>query len=125
MADKAPLDSAIWAGAIDSVGGSTLVNLLKGMRYHGVVAACGLAGGAAFEGTVFPFILRGVRLIGIDSAYFPADRRPAGWARLARGLDPGLLARMTRTIPLDDVPAVAPDFLAGRVQGRVVADIRA
>ncbi|MGD9509450.1 MAG: MDR family oxidoreductase [Geminicoccaceae bacterium] len=122
---KAPLDSAVWAGAIDSVGGATLVNLLKGMRYHGVVAACGLAGGAAFEGTVFPFILRGVRLIGIDSAYFPADRRPAVWARLARDLDLGLLARMTGTIALADVPAVAPDFLAGRVQGRVVVDIRA
>jgi acrylyl-CoA reductase (NADPH) len=107
------------------VGGSTLVNLLKGMRYHGVVAACGLAGGATFQGTVFPFILRGVRLIGIDSAYFPADRRPAVWARLARDLDLGLLARMTRTISLDEVPAIAPDFLAGRVQGRVVVDIRA
>lgn len=122
---KAPLDSAIWAGAIDSVGGSTLVNLLKGMRYHGVVAACGLAGGAAFEGTVFPFILRGVRLIGIDSAYFPADQRPAVWARLARDLDLGLLARMTRTIALGDVPTAAPDFLTGRVQGRVVVDTRA
>jgi len=122
---KAPLDSAVWAGAIDSVGGSTLVNLLKGMRYHGVVAACGLAGGAAFNGTVFPFILRGVRLIGIDSAYFPAAERPAVWARLARDLDLELLARMTRTISLREVPAMAPDFLAGKVQGRVVVDTRA
>jgi acrylyl-CoA reductase (NADPH) len=122
---KAPLDSAVWAGAVDSVGGTTLVNLLKGMRNHGVVTACGLAGGAAFEGTVFPFILRGVRLIGIDSAYFPADRRPAVWARLARDLDLGLLARMTRTIPLGEVPAVAPEFLAGKVQGRIVVDTRA
>ena len=122
---RTPLDSAVWAGAIDSVGGATLVNLLKAMRYHGVVAACGLAGGAAFNGTVFPFILRGVRLIGIDSAYFPAAERPAVWARLARDLDLDLLARMTRTIPLGAVPEVAPDFLAGRVQGRTVVDTRA
>jgi acrylyl-CoA reductase (NADPH) len=122
---KAPLDSATWAGAVDSVGGDTLVNLLKSMQYHGVVAACGLAGGAAFNGTVFPFILRGVRLIGVDSAYFPADRRPAVWDRLARDLDRGLLERMTRTVPLGAVPQVAPDFLAGRVQGRLVVDTRA
>ena len=122
---RAPLDSAVWAGAIDSVGGATLVNLLKAMRYHGVVAACGLAGGAAFNGTVFPFILRGVRLIGIDSVNFPAAARPAVWARLARDLDLDLLARMTRTIPLGAVPEVAPDFLAGKVQGRTVVDTRA
>lgn len=122
---KAPLDSAVWAGAIDSVGGATLVNLLKAMRFHGVVAACGLAGGAALNGTVFPFILRGVRLIGIDSVNFPAAERPAVWARLARDLDLDLLARMTRTIPLGAVPEVAPDFLAGTVQGRTVVDTRA
>jgi acrylyl-CoA reductase (NADPH) len=122
---KAPLDTATWAGAVDSVGGATLVNLLKGMRYHGVVAACGLAGGAAFNGTVFPFILRGVRLIGIDSAYFPQAQRPAVWDRLARDLDRHLLAEMTRTIALAEVPSVAPDFLAGKVQGRLVVDTRA
>ena len=119
---KAPLDSATWAGAIDSVGGSTLVNLLKSTQYHGVVAACGLAGGAAFNGTVYPFILRGVRLIGIESAYIPTEERHAVWARLARDLDQGLLARMTRTIPLGAVPGVAPDFLQGKVQGRLVVD---
>jgi acrylyl-CoA reductase (NADPH) len=120
---KAPLDSASWAGAIDSVGGATLVNLLKAMQYHGVVAACGLAGGAAFNGTVFPFILRGVRLIGIESGYVPTDQRPAVWARLARDLDQTQLARMTRTIALGSVPDVAPDFLAGTVQGRLVVDM--
>ena len=118
----APLDSATWAGGIDSVGGTTLVNLLKAMRYHGVVAACGLAGGAAFAGTVYPFILRGVRLIGIDSAFVAAEQRPAVWARLARDLDPVLLERMTRVIPLAAVPEIAPDFLTGKVQGRVVVD---
>lgn len=117
---KAPLDSARWAGAVDTVGGSTLANLLKGMRYHGVVAACGLAGGAAFQGTVYPFILRGVRLIGVDSVLYPAERRPAVWERIARDLDPGLLERATREIGLAEVPGVAPAFLEGAVQGRVV-----
>jgi acrylyl-CoA reductase (NADPH) len=121
---KAPLDSARWAGAVDTVGGDTLVNLLKGMQYHGVVAACGLAGSAAFNGTVFPFILRGVRLIGVDSVLYPAERRPAVWQRLARDLDQGLLERMTTTIGLSEVLRVAPDFLKGAVRGRVVVDTR-
>jgi acrylyl-CoA reductase (NADPH) len=122
---KAPLDSARWAGAIDSVGGDTLVNLLKGMQYHGVVAACGLAGSAAFNGTVFPFILRGVQLIGIDSVNHPADRRPAVWDRLARDLPPNLLDRMVTGIGLEQVPSVAPEFLRGAVRGRLVVDTRA
>jgi acrylyl-CoA reductase (NADPH) len=117
---KAPLDSARWAGAVDTVGGATLVNLLKSMKYHGVVAACGLAGGPTFNGTVFPFILRGVRLIGVDSVYHPADRRPAVWQRLARDLDPALLDEMTSEITLDQVKATAPDFLRGAIRGRVV-----
>ncbi len=122
---KAPLDSARWAGAIDSVGGDTLVNLLKGMQYHGVVAACGLAGSATFNGTVFPFILRGVQLIGINSVTHPADRRPAVWDRLATDLPAALLERMTTQIALEQVPVIAPDFLRGAVRGRVVVDTRA
>lgn len=122
---KAPLDSARWAGAIDSVGGDTLVNLLKGMQYHGVVAACGLAGSPGFNGTVYPFILRGVRLIGIDSVYHPAEQRPAVWQRLARDLDRELLDGMTTTIGLSRVPEVAPDFLKGAVKGRLVVDVGA
>ena len=119
---KAPLDSARWAGAVDAVGGDTLVNLLKAMQYHGVVAACGLAGGAELHGTVFPFILRGVRLIGINSASITASGRAAVWARIARDLDLGLLARMTTRVPLSDVPKLAPDFLRGAVRGRLVVD---
>jgi acrylyl-CoA reductase (NADPH) len=122
---KAPLDSARWAGGIDTVGGDTLVNLLKGMQYHGVVAACGLAGSAEFHGTVFPFILRGVRLIGIDSVYCPRPQRLAAWERLARDLDPAILDRVTTTIPLADAPRVAREFLDGKVRGRVVVDVNA
>ena len=119
---KAPLDSARWAGPIDAVGGETLVNLLKAMQYRGVVAACGLAGSPSLNGTVFPFILRGVRLIGIDSVYQPAERRPAVWDRLATDLDPALLERMVTRMPLADVPKLAPDFLRGAVRGRLVVD---
>lgn len=122
---KAPLDSARWAGAIDSVGGETLVGLLKAMQYHGMVAACGLAGGASFNGTVFPFILRGVRLIGIDSVLCPTDRRLAAWRRLASDIDPVLLREATTVIPLARAIEVAPEFLAGRVRGRLVVDVRA
>ena len=122
---KAPLDSARWAGAIDTVGGETLVGLLKAMQYHGVVAACGLAGGASFNGTVFPFILRGVRLIGIDSVYCPNERRRAAWERLARDLDPALLAEMTSVVPLARALEIAPQFLEGAVRGRVVVDVHA
>jgi acrylyl-CoA reductase (NADPH) len=122
---KAPLDSARWAGAIDTVGGDTLVNLLKGMQYHGVVAACGLAGGATLNGTVFPFILRGVRLIGIESVYCPKPERLAAWRRIARDLDRSQLDGMTRAIALAEAPAVAAELLAGRVRGRVVVDVNA
>lgn len=122
---KAPLDSARWAGAIDSVGGDTLVNLLKGMRNHGVVAACGLAGSPALNGTVYPFILRGVRLVGIDSVYQPTTVRQDAWARLARDLDPQLLERMTTEIALGDVIALAAQFLRGAVRGRTVVNLAA
>jgi acrylyl-CoA reductase (NADPH) len=119
---KAPLDSARWAGAVDTVGGDTLVNLLKAMQYHGVVAACGLAGSPSLNGTVYPFILRGVRLIGIDSVMHPAAERPAVWARLATDLDPAILDRMVTTVTLAEVPKLAPDFLRGAVRGRIVVD---
>ena len=74
------------------------------------------------NGTVFPFILRGVRLIGIDSVLYPAERRAAVWARLASDLDPMLLERMVTTISLGEVPALAPDFLRGAIRGRFVVD---
>ena len=102
-----PLDSERWAGAIDSVGGATLAAILPAVRYHGAVAACGLAGGVKLETTVIPFLLRGVSLLGIDSVMCPAEKRRQAWARLAR-----------------DLPRLAPEILAGRVRGRVVAQIK-
>ena len=120
---KAPLDSAHWAGAIDTVGGETLANLLKSMQYLGVVAACGLAGGSGLPATVFPFILRGVRLIGIESVYCPMEVRKRAWRRLAEDLDYGLLDSMVSEIALEDVPDRAADFLEGSVRGRLVVRV--
>jgi acrylyl-CoA reductase (NADPH) len=120
---KAPLDSARWAGGIDTVGSDTLVNLLKAVQYRGAVAACGLAGGPALDGTVYPFILRGVRLIGIDSVLSPLPERQEAWTRLARDLDRGKLKAVTQLVPLSQAPQLAADFLKGAVKGRLVVDV--
>lgn len=120
---KGPLASARWAGTVDTVGGAVLAGLLKAVRYRGVVAACGNAGGAELHTTVFPFILRGVRLIGIESSVTPMPEREAAWARLARDLDPARLDALTSVIDLAEVPAVAPRFLEGKVEGRIVVRV--
>ncbi len=120
---KGPLGSQRWAGAVDVVGGEMLAALLKTVRYGGSVAACGLAGGAELHTTVFPFILRGVRLIGVDSVYCPRERRIEAWNRIARTLDAELLERLTTEIPLEQVCEVAPRFLKGQVRGRLVVRI--
>jgi len=93
-----PLAKERWAGAVDTVGSHTLANVCAQMRYRGTVAACGLAGGMDLPATVAPFILRGVTLAGVDSVMCPREDRLAAWTRLARDLDPALLARMTREI---------------------------
>lgn len=120
-----PLESERWAGAIDTVGGDTLASLLRATAYDGVVAACGLAGGTALATTVFPFILRGIRLIGVDTVQATAPRRAAAWARLARDFPRDRLADLTRTVPLADAPALAEALLAGRIRGRIVVDVNA
>ena len=122
---KAPLASERWAGAVDTVGSETLAGILRATKYHGAVAACGLAGGFDLPATVFPFILRGVRLVGVDSVYVPQSDRPAVWQRIADDLNRNLLGEMTTVRSLADVPAVAPEFLKGQVQGRVVIDTNA
>jgi acrylyl-CoA reductase (NADPH) len=123
-ASRAPLESQRWAGAIDTVGGNTLSNILKATKYHGVVTACGLAGGAEFTCTVYPFILRGVRLIGIDSVYCPQERREKAWQALARELPAEVLEQVTTEVSLHDAPRLAPDFLKGQVRGRLVVKVR-
>jgi acrylyl-CoA reductase (NADPH) len=120
-----PLESERWAGAVDTVGGDTLAAILPAMRFNSSVAACGVAGGPTLNTTVFPFILRGVSLLGINSVFVPQGPRRAAWERLARDLPADTLKKITRTIPLADVPAMSEEILAGRVRGRVVIDVRA
>ncbi|HKP40902.1 MDR family oxidoreductase [Mycobacterium sp.] len=118
-----PLQKERWSGAVDSVGSTTLVNVLAQTNYGAAVTACGLAGGADLPGTVLPHILRGVALIGVDSVMAPLSKRKSAWARLARDLRPELLAEMTRVEPMSKVTQLAGEILAGRVQGRVVIDV--
>jgi acrylyl-CoA reductase (NADPH) len=120
-----PLQKERWAGVVDSVGSHTLANACAQARYGGVVTACGLAQGMDLPATVAPFILRGVRLIGIDSVNCPLPRRLAAWDRLARDLDRARLDAMTREVPLAGVFDVARELLAGQVRGRVVVDVNA
>jgi acrylyl-CoA reductase (NADPH) len=118
-----PLQKERWAGVVDSVGSHTLANAVAQTRYGGTVAACGLAQGMDFPASVAPFILRGVKLIGVDSVMAPKEKRVAAWQRLAKDLDPAKLDRITQKIGLSEAIAHAPDILAGKVRGRIVVDV--
>lgn len=118
-----PLGKERWAGVIDTVGSHTLANACATTRYHGAVAACGLAGGMDFPSSVAPFILRGVTLYGIDSVMAPLALRQEAWLRLERDLDVAKLEAITAEIALSEALAVAGDLLAGKVRGRVVVDV--
>ncbi|MBI4183278.1 MAG: oxidoreductase [Proteobacteria bacterium] len=123
-APERPLLSERWAGAIDSVGGTTLARALASLRYHASCAACGLAGGNEFPGNVLPFLLRGVNLLGVDSVMCAMPRREEAWRRLARDLPAAKIDGMTREVGLRDLPGLAEEILAGRVRGRIVVDPR-
>ena len=118
-----PLAKERWAGGIDSVGSTTLANLLSMTKYAGAIAACGLAAGMDLPSSVAPFILRGVCLLGIDSVMCPIGLRQRAWSRLASDLDPSKLAEITHEIGLDDVVAAGARILAGQVRGRLVVKI--
>ena len=118
-----PLGKERWAAGVDSVGSTTLATVLSSTHAGGAVAACGLAGGMDLPGSVAPFILRGVALLGIESVMAPPARRAEAWGRLARELDLAKLGAMTRTVGLADVPRAAEDIIAGRIRGRVVVEI--
>jgi acrylyl-CoA reductase (NADPH) len=118
-----PLAKERWAGGVDSVGSTTLANLLSMTRYGGAIAACGLAAGMDLPASVAPFILRGVCLLGIDSVMCPLPLRELAWERLARDLDRAKLSEITHEISLDEVIGLGAQILAGQVRGRVVVKI--
>ena len=114
-----------WAGAVDSVGSTTLANVLAQTCYGGAVAACGLAGGMDLPGSVAPHILRGVALLGIDSVMAPQAKRDRAWALLAEHLDTAKLAEIAHVEPMSNLPQLAADIVAGKIRGRVVVDVTA
>jgi acrylyl-CoA reductase (NADPH) len=118
-----PLGKERWIAGVDGVGSHTLANVLAQARYGGAVAACGLAGGMDLPASVAPFILRGVRLIGVDSVNCPMPTRLVAWERLARDLDRAKLASMTHTVAFDEAFKVGEQILAGEVRGRIVVAI--
>lgn len=118
-----PLAKERWAGGVDSVGSTTLANLLSMTKYHGAIAACGLAAGMDLPSSVAPFILRGVCLLGIDSVMCPLPLRKTAWARLASGLDKTKLSEITHEINLGQVIDNGSKILSGQIRGRLVVKI--
>lgn len=118
-----PLQQELWAGVVDCVGSNTLVNALAQTRYNGVVAACGLAQGPDLPATVMPFILRNVRLQGVDSVQAPMARRVEAWRRLASDLDIGKLEALSFDLPFSEVKDAGARILAGQVRGRAIVDL--
>ncbi|MFD1707973.1 acryloyl-CoA reductase [Siminovitchia sediminis] len=119
-----PLDKQLWAGAIDPVGGETLAAILCKIRYNGAVAVSGLTGGTHVPTTVFPFILRGVHLLGIDSVYCPMEVRKDVWQRMATDLKPVNLSNIIQSeISLEELPEYLPKILKGQARGRMIVRI--
>lgn len=118
----APLERERWAGAVDTVGSTTLAHAIAQTRYGGTVAACGLAGGNDLPTTVLPFILRGVTLCGVESSMCPTAQREVAWRRLAEALPVDLLDAISEVRPMSEIFELADAVLAGAVRGRVVID---
>ncbi len=120
-----PLESMVWAAAVDCVGGRTLANVLARIRYGGAVAASGLTGGAGLETTVLPFILRNVALLGVDSVQTAIERRRSVWALLGGEMKPRGLDAVAHDVTLDGLEGALDTILAGGATGRTVVDVRA
>ncbi|MCL9670252.1 MDR family oxidoreductase [Citrobacter sp. MNAZ 1397] len=118
-----PLEKQLWAGAVDTVGGKVLAKVLAQTHYRGCVAACGLAGGFDLPTTVMPFILRNVRLQGVDSVMVPTAERAAIWTRLASLLPESYYQQASTEIALEHAPAFAADLLSNKIQGRTLVKI--
>ncbi|UOA09835.1 MDR family oxidoreductase [Methylobacter sp. S3L5C] len=121
----APLGTEKWAGAVDTCGGNTLVNVLAQTSYRGTVTACGLAQSMDFPASMLPFILRNITLAGIDSVNAPQQARITAWERLAQDLDLEKLGLTTQEITLQQVPEVAQQILEGKVRGRTLVNVNA
>jgi acrylyl-CoA reductase (NADPH) len=116
-----PLDKQLWAAAVDPVGGKTLSAILSKLEYNGSVAVSGLTGGTDVPATVFPFILRGINLLGIDSVYCPMETRKLLWQRMATDLKPeGLLETIKNEVSLEELPGVLTSILKGENRGRTI-----
>lgn len=120
---KGPLGQERWSGAIDLVAGVALANILSSLCYWSSCASVGNAAGIALNTTVIPFLLRGINLLGIDSATCPTERRLLAWQRLAKDLPATQINAMTDVVPLTDVAAKADEILKGRIRGRTVVDL--
>ena len=120
-----PMEKALWAGALDSVGGDTLAWLTRTMQVDGAIASFGNAGGIELHTTVLPFILRGVRLLGVDSAATAMPLRNHIWQRLATDLRPEQLNKVVNEVHFADLPQIFPKLIQGQLRGRVVVDIKA
>ena len=119
-----PLLKSTWAGAVDTVGGSTLSGLIRTTRHGGNIALCGLVAGHDFAGSVIPFLLRGVNLLGIDSVACPMLYRQTIWKRLATDLKPRHLQQLARVITLSELPQAIDGILQGKVTGRLLVEPR-
>lgn len=119
-----PLDKQRWAGAIDTVGGDVLANILAQVNYNGAVAACGLAGGFSLPTTVMPFILRNIRLQGVDSVYYPAAKRQKVWERLAQLLPDAFYEQVSCEISLEECVEHAKKLLKNEVTGRTLVNLQ-
>lgn len=124
LAKIRPLDRAIWAGAVDNLGGEVLAWIASTMQQNGTIASIGLAASHTLNTTVMPFILRGASLLGIDSGYCAMPLRREVWDRLATDLRPKHLRALTRVIAFDELPGVFDAFIAGQAHGRVVVQVK-
>ncbi len=119
-----PMEKERWAGSVDSVGGATLAYLIRSTKYGGSIGACGLTGGTAVNTTVFPFLLRGVNLLGIDSVNCPMELRRTLWQQMADELKPqNLLDSIGQEITLDELPDATAKILKGGVRGRIIVKV--
>lgn len=118
-----PLEKQRWSGAVDTVGGKVLARLLAEMQYGGTVAATGLTGGAELNTTVMPFILRAIKMVGVEVTTCPIPLRKTAWMRLAKELPDSILEQVYQVISLDEVPQFSEKLLTGQVNGRLVVDL--